>query len=193
MSWPSKTIVPDVGSISFMIVRPSVVFPHPDSPTTPRVSPGRTLSSRRRRREPARPCVEEPGLDREVLDEVLDAEEIVAVRRRCGRGRLGNGGLPSASRSPRIRRCRPRSANEPQRALPRSGTPTDDRPAIVASPSAGISVRHTARPCEWTQRGWNAHPGGGLMRLGGWPGIGSSRSWSMSTRARLFMSPIVYG
>ena len=29
--------------------------------------------------------------------------------------------------------------------------------------------------------------------LGGWPGIGSRRSWSESSRARLFMSPSVYG
>jgi hypothetical protein len=41
MSRPSKTILPAVGSSSFMMVRPSVVFPHPDSPTTPSVSPGR--------------------------------------------------------------------------------------------------------------------------------------------------------
>ena len=39
MSLPSKKIFPEVGSISLMIVRPSVVFPQPDSPTTPSVSP----------------------------------------------------------------------------------------------------------------------------------------------------------
>ena len=34
-----------VGSISLMIVRPSVVLPHPDSPTRPSVSPVRTARS----------------------------------------------------------------------------------------------------------------------------------------------------
>jgi hypothetical protein len=56
MSWPSKTIEPDVGSSSLMIVRPSVVLPQPDSPTTPSVSPLRTERSTRRRRERRRPC-----------------------------------------------------------------------------------------------------------------------------------------
>ena len=34
-------------------------------------------------------------------------------------------------------------------------------------------MRQRARPCDSTQRGWNAQPGGGVIRLGGWPGIGS--------------------
>src|SRR5436190_20089567 len=41
-SRPSKLISPDVGSIRRRIVLPVVVFPHPDSPTTPRVSPRAT-------------------------------------------------------------------------------------------------------------------------------------------------------
>ena len=39
MSWPRKRIVPSVESISRMIARDSVVFPQPDSPTSPSVSP----------------------------------------------------------------------------------------------------------------------------------------------------------
>src|ERR1700682_2501485 len=38
-SRPSNLISPDVGSMRRRIVRPVVVLPHPDSPTTPRVSP----------------------------------------------------------------------------------------------------------------------------------------------------------
>ena len=56
-----------------------------------------------------------------------------------------------------------------------------------------MSVRQTSRPCENVQRGWNAQPGGGAIMLGGWPGIGWSHSWSASSRARLFISPTVYG
>ncbi len=39
---PWKTIWPSVGSSSRTMVRPSVDFPQPDSPTSPRVSPSRT-------------------------------------------------------------------------------------------------------------------------------------------------------
>ena len=39
ISSPSKTTCPDVGSMSLRIIRPSVVFPHPDSPTRPSASP----------------------------------------------------------------------------------------------------------------------------------------------------------
>ena len=42
MSLPSKKTAPSVGSSSRTIVRPSVDFPQPDSPTRPRVSPSRT-------------------------------------------------------------------------------------------------------------------------------------------------------
>ncbi len=37
---PSKTIDPEVGSISLQAHRASVDFPQPDSPTNPRTSPG---------------------------------------------------------------------------------------------------------------------------------------------------------
>jgi hypothetical protein len=40
MFCPSKITEPSVGSISRRMPRPRVVFPHPDSPTSPYVSPG---------------------------------------------------------------------------------------------------------------------------------------------------------
>ena len=64
-----------------MIVRPSVVFPQPDSPTTPSVSP---LADREvdtvHGPDVADRVSEDSGLDRKVLDEAFDAEELVAVR-----------------------------------------------------------------------------------------------------------------
>src|SRR5712691_1171874 len=39
MRCPSNRISPAVGASSFMIIRPVVVFPQPDSPTSPTVSP----------------------------------------------------------------------------------------------------------------------------------------------------------
>ena len=54
-------------------------------------------------------------------------------------------------------------------------------------------MRHTTRPCEYSQRGWNGTPAASATRLGGCPGIGCSHSWSASSRARLFSRPSVYG
>src|SRR4249920_773217 len=133
-------------------------------------------------------ALEKAGLDRKVLDELVDSEQFVAVRGRIATRGLRHGRLRLAHRASSLA------------TATGEGTPTSSsakwqavRCALPSSSarSPGISVRQTARPCEWTQRGWNAHPGGGLMRLGGWPGIGSSRSLSMSTRAMLFMRPIV--
>src|SRR5262245_8193476 len=39
MEPPSKRMSPAVGAMSFMIIRPVVVLPQPDSPTSPTVSP----------------------------------------------------------------------------------------------------------------------------------------------------------
>src|SRR6187200_1910782 len=44
MSWPSKTILPSVGSYRRRMVRPTVDLPQPDSPTRPSVSPRWMLS-----------------------------------------------------------------------------------------------------------------------------------------------------
>src|SRR6188508_2625680 len=44
MSWPSKITRPSVGSYRRRIVRPTVDLPHPDSPTSPSVSPRWMLS-----------------------------------------------------------------------------------------------------------------------------------------------------
>ena len=87
-----------------MIVRPSVVLPQPDSPTTPSVSPrdgevdpvhGPDLPDR---------VLEDARLDREVLDETLDAEDLVAVRRLArvaaiSRVRLGHETAPTRARA----------------------------------------------------------------------------------------------
>ena len=174
-----------------MIVRPSVVFPQPDSPTTPSVSPGANAEvDAVDRAHLSDGVAEEARLDREVLDEAVDAEEVASVRRAIARRFEAVDRLGGAHRRPR---CQQRPAIERTELFGEVARGAVVGAASSVARSAGTSVRQTSRPCECTQRGWNAHPGGGLMRLGGWPGIGSSRSWSMSTRARLFMSPIVYG
>ena len=45
MSVPSKVTVPSVGGSSWRTVRPSVVLPQPDSPTTAKISPFLTSKS----------------------------------------------------------------------------------------------------------------------------------------------------
>src|SRR5947208_16648069 len=46
MSFPATTIVPDVGSISRLIMRRVVVLPHPDGPTRHATSPSGTSKDR---------------------------------------------------------------------------------------------------------------------------------------------------
>ena len=84
MSRPSKTTRPPVGSSRRITQRAIVDLPQPDSPTTPRVSPSRTVK---------RDAVDgldrtdllledDPARDREVLLQVLDDEELGAARAR---------------------------------------------------------------------------------------------------------------
>ena len=104
-----------------MIVRPSVVLPQPDSPTTPSVSPladgevdavdGANLADR---------VLEDPGLDREVLDEPLDAEERVRVRRSSDAAAGAVGSSPGSLTTLAPRRRAP-SVHAPRRAPRRSG------------------------------------------------------------------------
>ena len=174
MSRPSKTILPAVGSSSFMIVRPSVVLPQPDSPTMPSVSPARTVrSTPSTARTCPTVCLKTPALIGKCLTRpsTRRSRRRSTTTRRCRRGSL--------------RLAHDRSAGATRigatRAPRRSGTPRVIA-ACSAARSSGISVRQTARPCDCAQRGWNAQPGGGVIRLGGWPGIGSSRSLSASSR-----------
>ncbi len=130
--------------------------------------------------------LEDAGLDREPLDETLDAEDLVRIAARRDADRRPRRRSSLTTIAPRWPPGSARRASAPRRS---------DRPEMcvlvvartVAAP--GPPSRHRARPCEWTQRGWNAQPGGGVTRLGGWPGIGSSHSCSPSSRARLFIEP----
>ena len=79
-SRPSKSTEPEVGLCSWSTARPVVDLPQPDSPTTPRVSPGVEGEAHaadgldvadRAAQQPAAP-------DREVHDEVADVEQMSA-------------------------------------------------------------------------------------------------------------------
>ncbi len=136
--------------------------------------------------------LEDAGLDREVLDQALDAEQRVVVAHHVGRraGSAVRSPLPSVT--PRLERGRPGDDVRLGQLLGEVAA----RSVVGASPigaAPGSPSGTATRPCESAQRGWNAQPGGGVIRLGGWPGIGCSHSWSTSSRARLFIRPTVYG
>ena len=131
--------------------------------------------------------LEDAGLDREPLDEVLDAEDLVRIGLRCGDSRR----RPAPERSRSRASSRRGGCHSLRRELFREVAGGD----VVAEVTQLGNLRAAARAPlgQRVQRGWNAQPGGGLIMLGGWPGIGSRRSWSESSRARLFMRPSVYG
>ena len=139
MSRPLKMILPLVGSTSLMIVRESVVLPQPDSPTRPSVSPalmrqvdavdGVDLADG---------ALEEPRADREVLDEALDPQDLLADAGPA----VDLSSVGSTARRRRSRRSPGDRLAEnfewrPDRAPRRSGT----RPRGSA-PSIGAQRRH---------------------------------------------------
>ena len=77
MSWPSKVILPPVGSSRRMMQRAMVDLPQPDSPTTPSVSPLRHGEGDAVDRLDAADLLLEDDAagNREVLLEVLDLEQ----------------------------------------------------------------------------------------------------------------------
>ena len=152
MSRPSKMIVPAVGSSSFMIVRPSVVFPQPDSPTTPSVSPraNREVDPVHCPDLPDR-VLEDARLDREVLYETLDAQDLVAAHRR----------RRAWQRRPPVHRSRdcPEPGPEQIRAPRRSGMPScAPRRRRGDAASARRSCRSPG-PVRVRTAGWNAQAG----------------------------------
>src|ERR1700758_4997134 len=118
--------------------------------------------------------------DREVLDEALDAEDLVPAVCPLVDFRGSCGAHATASENLLLR---PISSSEKKHALwcaePSTGT------------SGGFSSRQRSRARK--QRGWNAQPGGRLISDGGAPVIGWSHSSSSVSFGRLFISPIVYG
>ena len=162
-----------------MIVRPSVVFPQPDSPTTPSVSPARTLrSTPSTARTCPTVCLKSPALIGKCLTrpsmrrssspfDAACAATLVAQRPRspfahrasaagsCDRRATRCELLGEVARREVIRRCVVRPAQ-------RRDLGPAHRPAL--------RVRHSA--------GGTRSRAAGVIRLGGWPGIGSSRSLS---------------
>ena len=170
MSAPRKLIVPAVGISRPTISRPIVVFPHPDSPTSPNVSPGRierltsatALTDPTRRRSIA-PLVTGKSLTRCSAASKRPASLLVA-------GTV-SGGSACPRRSPPI-----------LAVLPRGKKQANWWPEV-----APVNRGSSSRQRSWAnrQRGMNRQPVGGLIRSGGRPGIEYSRcllraAWSGS-------------
>src|SRR5690242_266281 len=137
--------------------------------------------------------LEDARRDREVLVETLDAEDLAAflgalvnllLGRRCLGCLCGLAHAPAPTGSAAMP-VRPSSSSAKWHAV-RCAESSIGR-------SGGSSSRQRTRPCERKQRGWNGQPGGRLIRLGGWPGIGRSHSSSPVSFGRLSISPTVYG
>ena len=83
MSRPSNMIVPAVGSISRVTIRPVVVLPQPDSPTSDEVSPGAPEVEAVDRLHGADLPLEQ-ARDREVLHQAGDRQQLVRSGRSAG-------------------------------------------------------------------------------------------------------------
>ena len=101
MSMPRRRMAPALGSISRTIMRASVDFPQPDSPTIPSVSRSRSVND-----TPSTACTcahraaEYSAAHRKMLDQVLDREQRRAVRLRLVRARQASTAVPRVRRMP---------------------------------------------------------------------------------------------
>ncbi len=73
--WPLKLMPPEVGSMRRRIMRPSVVFPQPDSPTRPSVSPWVMSSETPLTARTSRLVCRTSVVSLVDLDEVADGEQ----------------------------------------------------------------------------------------------------------------------
>ena len=172
-------------------MRPAVDLPQPDSPTTPRVSPGSKRRTRCRRRPsrdhpPAR--TRPPVGDREVLLEPVDLHS--TAPRWTGPGLPGAGPPTPGSASPAgsvgASACGP--ARAPRRCSDRPDAGLVDLgPLLAGRCGTGRGCREgrgselrllgpaavaRARSSVNRHRGWNMQPAGRRIRDGGLPGIG---------------------
>ncbi len=194
-SSPSNSIRPAVWRVSLTMTRPVVVLPEPDSPTSPRTSPGamlrsmpstaRTAPAGRRasvsRRPPrigkwtSRPLTRMRSVTRRPR-----AARRWASGRRAAGGRRSRAGLATSSALMSTAPSRPSGCRWHATRTP-SGKMT----------SGGTTTRQTSIAAG--QRGWNRQPSGGSRRSGGDPGIVSSvrrSAWMLGNAPSSFC---VYG
>ena len=153
-------------------VRPSVVLPDPDSPTSPSTSPWRRSSETpstalTEPRLAAAQAVEERSPHRVGGVEVADLEQRVSPLAAARPARRDRSCLLRHERTPRARAARGRPRGS------RSSGPCSQHetrwPAGGAGPRPGRSSAQTR--IAFGQRGWKRHAGGGSTRSAGAPGM----------------------
>ena len=162
----------------------SVDLPDPDSPTRASASPRRisrsTPSTACSRRCSPRSRAGQARADREGHRDVARRQQRLAGTAGRPHGDRAAARALTASRRPDLPRW-PRYARSAGRRWPaRSGRPA------AACRWSGISSAKA-------HRGWNRQPDGGLTRLGGEPGMGTSDSFTYSKSGAERTSPSVYG
>ena len=179
---PSKRISPRSVRSSPTRARASVDLPDPDSPTRASASPRRisrsTPSTARSRRSSPRnraPTREPTGNDTETSRaESSGSAGTTAVVSFSGAVMAG----PDLPRRP------PACVRSAGRRWTARGTPGSGRSGVSLVRQSSSTNAH---------RGWNRQPDGGLTRLGGEPGIGTSDSLTYSKSGAERTSPSVYG
>ena len=164
MSLPMNSIDPSVGSSSRTMQRASVDLPQPDSPTMPTRLAGAHLERHAVDRLDATDLLleDDPAADREMLDDVRQAQDrLAAGRRLIGRHPIVDSSLLFTSRVAWSRWHAARCAAVPIGASARR--------RLVAA------ALHT-----YAQRAWNRHRAAGAAGSAACPGIDSRRSLSRS-------------
>ena len=169
ISSPSSWIEPCVASTRPSSVRPSVVLPEPDSPTTPEhlalAEVERDAVDRADRAGVAAlEAVEERAPDRVGRVQVADLEQGLASPSGCSSGSL----MPPPPRGTRSRSSGSRPPGGDLRLGPvqPAGDPLARR---APGPRSGAGTAQTF--IAFGQRGWKRQAGGGSIRLGGAPGM----------------------
>ncbi len=174
---PSTETSPDIGFSRPRISISVVVLPQPDSPTRPRVSPSRTSNEM-----PATACTvptrrlnTTPLLTAYSLTRLSSSSTVS----RCSRGTLAISGSSTTS-APKISAA----ASAPSASVAAISPVLMQAARCSGEPSTSISGGSAVWQASTTigQRGANGHPGGRSVSDGGWPVIGTSACFSLTSR-----------
>ena len=187
---PSSLISPASSGRSPVSARASVDLPEPDSPTRASASPRCDLQVHPVDGAQHPLLVPEPGGDR-----AADREPDLQSRRdeqRPGIGLIIRNGPARVTPSVGIDGSGPVIGRLPRRsAAPGTARSAGSAVARPAGSSRSSGIRSVQSSSANPQRGWNRQPAGGLIRLGGEPGIGTSEARTCSTSGAERSSPRV--
>ena len=181
MSRPSKMIEPAVGSMRRRMSRPTVVLPHPDSPTRPTVSPRRTTRSTPSTAwtVPTWRCMMPPLIGKCLTRPRTSTSGAAGSVAPPGAGIAGTGEAGSITAGAVIRPARPCRGGSCRPVCDSGSSGRRGRRQAIRSSGCTSAQPTTASSVRMTQRGAKRHAGGRSMRFGTLPGITSSESRMM--------------